>query len=304
VLDPAVAPHRPIKNTAHRFIVVGLMAGFWISIVGVVLADRLDRRLHYPQQVTREMGLPIIGAVPRFAQRRDGPAATDVAQVVEALRTVRLNVAHAYGAMPSAPIVITITSPGPGDGKSFVAGNLARAFADAGQRTLLIDGDTRRGVLHRMLNTLRKPGLVDHLTGAAALERVVQRTDHPLLEFVGSGARQGDTPELLSSQAMAQFLAYARTAYQVVLVDSPPLGAGVDPFVLGTLTGSLLIVLRTGATDRELAASKLEGIERLPIRVLGAVLNDVEPRGVYRYYGYLTGYSAEAEPRMATVMRR
>lgn len=303
VLDPAVAPHRPIKNTAHRFIVVGLLAGFGLSILGVVLADRLDRRLHYPQQVTREMGLAIIGAVPRFNQRRDGPAADDVTQVVEALRTVRLNVAHAYGGHPG-PIVITITSPGPGDGKSFVAGNLARAFADAGQRTLLIDGDTRRGVLHRMLNTVRKPGLVDHLTGSAPLERIVQKTDHPLLEFVGSGARQGDTPELLSSQSMARFLAYARNAYEVILVDSPPLGAGVDPFVLGTLTGSLLLVLRTGSTDRELAASKLEGIDRLPIRVLGAVLNDVQPRGVYRYYGYLTGYSAEAEPQVATIVRR
>src|SRR5256712_750478 len=187
-------------------------------------------------------------------------------------------------------------SPGPGEGKSFVSGNLARAFADAGQRTLLIDGDSRRGVLHRLLRAVRKPGLTDYLAGVVPVEAVVQRTDHPALWFIGSGSRKQDAPELLGAPAMAQLLASARATYQVILIDSSPLGAGVDPFLLGTLTGSLLLVLRSGATDRDLAHAKLDVLARLPIRVLGAVLNDVEPRGAYRYYSYLSGYAAEDEP--------
>jgi tyrosine-protein kinase Etk/Wzc len=290
VLDAAVAPQWPIKNTMSRFILVGLFGGLGLSVLGVVLMDRFDSRIRYPQQVTSELGLPILGAVPHLGKGRREARPDDVTQVIEALRTVRLNVATAYGA--AGPVLLTITSPGPGDGKSFVSGNLARAFADSGRKTLLIDGDARRGVLHRVLKLSRRPGLIDYLSGDMPFERIVQATDHRLLSFIGSGSRAGDAPELLGTPAMAHLLAAARIAYQVVLVDSPQLGAGIDPLVLGPLTGSLVIVLRNGATDRQMTHVKLEGIERLPIRVLGAVLNDVQPGGVYKYYSYLSGYAA------------
>ena len=65
--------------------------------------------------------------------------------------------------------------------------------------------------------------------------------------------------------------------------------------MLGSLTGSLLLVLRTGVTDRELAQAKLSDLDRLPIRILGAVLNDVKAEGIYKYYSYLPGYSSDDE---------
>ncbi|HUL49088.1 MAG TPA: GNVR domain-containing protein [Gemmatimonadales bacterium] len=296
VLDPAVVPQRPVKNTKTRFLLMGLIGGLGMGLAGVVLADRLDTRIRYPKQVTHEMGLAILGAIPRLPKEARDDDMDQSFQVLEALRTLRLNIAHAYG---TGPILLTITSPGPGDGKSFVASNLARAFADAGQRTLLIDGDARRGVVHRVLGGSRKPGLIDCLSDQVEIDAILQPTDHPLLRFVASGTRQGDAPELLGSPVMIRVLTWARANHEVVIVDSPPLGAGVDPFVLGTLTGSLVLVLRTGSTDRALAQFKLEGIDRLPIRVLGAILNDVRASGVYRYYGYLSGYRAESEPRRA-----
>jgi capsular exopolysaccharide synthesis family protein len=294
VLDAAVAPHQPIRNTAPRLVLLGLFGGLGVSVVGAVLLDRIDRRVRYPQQVTRDLGLGILGVVPRLKQRRGRPDPADAAQVVEAFRTVRLNLAHAYGT--AGPIIFTISSPGPGDGKSFLSGHLARAFADTGRRTLLIDGDTRRGVLHRTLRTRRKPGLLDLLAGMVSPDQIIQATDHPCLWFIGGGTRKADAPELLGAPPMGQLLAWTRTAYDVILVDSPPLGAGVDPYLLGTLTGNLVLVLRTGTTDRDLAHAKLDVLARLPIRLLGAVLNDVEPKGAYRYYGYVPGYAAENEP--------
>src|SRR5690606_27640111 len=99
----------------------------------------------------------------------------------------------------------------------------------------------------------------------------------------------------LASSKMAKLLMSLRSEYSAIIVDSPPLGAGVDPMVLAALCGSLVMVLRTGVTDRELAEARLHDIQRLPIRVLGAVLNDVKPSGLYRYYSYLPGYRAEDE---------
>jgi len=290
ILDPAIVPQRPVKNTAPRLLLMGLLAGVGLGVVGAVVLDRLDPRVRYPEQVSRDLGLPILGAVPHL--RRD----QEPAEVVEALRGVCLNLVHAYGA--AGPLLVTITSPGPGDGKSFLAANLALTFADGGHRTLLIDGDIRRGVLHRRFKAARQPGLTDYLREDVTRDQVIQATAYPCLFFLGCGTRSHRAPELLGSPAMASLITALRTDYDVILIDSPPLGAGVDPFILGTATGNVMIVLRTGYSHREMTGAKLEVLDRLPIRTLGAVLNDV-PKGAgghYSYYSYhLPGYEAADE---------
>jgi len=214
--------------------------------------------------------------------------------VIEALRGVRLSVAHRHGG--DGPVIVTVTSPGRADGKSFVASNLALAFADAGSRTLLIDGDVRRGRLHHVLNRLRRPGLTDILAGVVPLDQATQATSSRNLSFIGCGARSHAGPALLSSAAMVQLVGQLRREFDAIIVDSAPLGAGADGFALGTATGSLLVVLRTGVSDRELAEAKLGILQHLPINVLGAVLNDVRPGGAYRYYSYyLENYGVRDE---------
>ena len=293
ILDAAVAPQEHLKTSSGRFILLGIAAGLGLGLVGAVLADRLDPRMRYPDQVTRQMGLPILGVLPHVKDRKAGPDDDHVAQVIEAMRSVRLSLVHFYGG--NGPVVVTVTSPGVGDGKSFLTANLALACAEAGQPTLLIDGDARRGALHRVLHRPRKPGLTDYLAGAVPLERVTQTTMYPLLDFIGAGSRFRDSPELLGSPAMVQLLDRVRSQYRVVLVDSPPLGSGVDPYTLGTLTGNMLLVLRTGTTNLTLARTKLTVLDHLPIRLLGVVLNDVQPGGMYRYYSYLSGYGTADE---------
>jgi len=289
ILDPAMVPQRPVKNTAPRLLLMGLLAGLGLGVLGAILLDRADPSVRYPEQVSRDLGLPIIGAVPHLR-------AKDPAEVVEALRGVRLSLAHEHG---PGPLLVTVTSPGPGDGKSFLSANLALTFADAGQRTLLVDGDIRRGVLHRRFKANRQPGLVDFLRTEAGLGDIVQRTAYARLAFIGCGTRTQRAPEVLGSPAMTQLIIELRDQYDVILVDSPPLTAGVDPFILGTVTGAMLLVLRTGHSQRDMTGAKLEVLDRLPIRLLGAVLNDV-PRGAgygyYAYYSYyLPGYEAVEE---------
>ncbi|HWC72395.1 MAG TPA: polysaccharide biosynthesis tyrosine autokinase [Gemmatimonadales bacterium] len=299
ILDPAIVPQRPFKNTAPRLLLMGLIAGLGLGIVAAVILDRVDPKVRYPQQVSRDMGLPILGAVPHLR-------AKDPTEVIEAFRGIRLSVLHEHG---PGPFIITVTSPESGDGKSFVSANLALTLADSGHRTLLIDGDIRRGVLHRRFKLSRQPGLVDFLLGEASKEAIVQQTEYRRLALIGCGTRTSRAPEVLGSTAMNDLVADMRTQYDAVVVDSPPLAAGVDSFILGTVTGSLLVVLRTGHSHRDITGAKLEMLDRLPIRLLGAVLNDV-PRGAaygyYAYYSYyLPGYEAveESNGRQATAPR-
>ena len=294
VLDSAQVPNQPLSDQLLLVIVGGLVGGLGLGGALAILLDRFDRRLRYPEQVSKELGLEILGALPRLQRDRAGnPLSDDAAHLLEAIRSIRMNLGFAHGL--AGPFVTTVTSPGAGDGKSFFSANLARAFASTGRRTLLIDADTRRGVLHRSMEVSRKPGLLDHLSGQSRREEVILTIESMGIDFIASGTRQAGGPELLGSSQMQQLLLSLRTEYDAIIIDSPPLGAGVDALLLASLTGSLVLVLRTGVTDRELAESRLSELKRLPIRIIGAVLNDVRPGGIYRYYAYLPGYRAGDE---------
>lgn len=296
ILDRAVLPDRPTKNSAPQIIAVAFALSTGLAVGLALLLDKLDRRVQHAEQITSDLGLGILGVIPRLLEQRGGAIdATSASQVVEGFRSIRLGLAHAFA--PGEPIIFTVSSPGPGDGKSFVCSNLAARFAEAGYSTVLIDGDIRRGELHRRFQADRQPGLTDYLTGSATLEQVVRPDVLPNLSIVPCGTRLFRGPELLGSATMQEFLAQMRGRFQVIIVDSPPLGAAIDPLALSAATGSLLLVLRSGASDRLIAEAKLKFVDRLPVRLLGAVLNDVRSGDpAYEYYAYEYGYQVEEEP--------
>jgi capsular exopolysaccharide synthesis family protein len=286
VVDEPNVPFSPVSDTRRDLFLMILAGSLGLGLALAVLRDRIDPRVQYPEQVTAGMGLNILGAVPALRGGRLGSG--DMALAVEAFRSIQLSLTHA--AADGGPITVTFSSPGASDGKSFVTSNLAIAFADMGHRTLVIDGDVRRGTMHKLLGATHKPGLTDYLSGRADRRTILQETRYPLHHFIGCGSRQDGGPKLLGSPKMRNLMRDLRADYDVILVDSPPLGACVDPMILATLTRNLVLVVRSGSTDRTLAESKLDALDRLPVRVLGAVLNDVTQGGPYRYYSYVSGY--------------
>jgi len=137
---------------------------------------------------------------------------------------------------------------------------------------------------------------VDSLPGNESYDTVVYPTSYERLSLVPCGSRNRRAPEMVTTAQMESLLDELRASFDVVIVDSPPLGAGTDAYALATLTGGLLVVLRVGMTDRKLAMAKLETMDRLPIRPLGAVLNGIEPKGIFQYYHYLEGYNSTNAP--------
>jgi capsular exopolysaccharide synthesis family protein len=205
-----------------------------------------------------------------------------------------------YAADPTRPFTLTITSPGPSDGKSLIASNLALSFAESGARTLLIDGDIRRGELAKTFGVPARPGLVEYLDGTALIAEVLQQVaSHPNLTLIAGGARRKRAPELLATPQLSQLINQMAMEYDVVIVDSPPLGAGFDAYALATATGNMALVLRTAVTDRKMAAAKLAVVNTLPIRVIGAVLNGIKLTGMYEYYSYYQEYAATDEEHAA-----
>lgn len=293
VLDHAAVPRKPDKDPRIKLLLIGILGSIAAGFVLALLLDRLDPHVRYPEEVTFHMGLPILGVLPHLQMSGGAMSQDELTQALESLRTIRLNLLHAYGA--AGPMVVTVSSPGTGEGKSFLTSNLALAFADQGFKTLVIDGDIRRGTMHHLLKFDRKPGLTDLLEGRVTEADVLHATHHERLHCIPSGTRLHNGPELLASAAMRQLLTKMRTQYDVIFIDSPPLAAGVDPFVLATLAGSLLLVMRTGRTERALAHTHLDNLTRISTRVLGVVLNGTRETSIYRYYRYLPGYDSSDE---------
>ncbi len=294
IVDHAALPAKPAGIGLPEQIALGLLVGLMLGAAGAFLAERFGSTIAQRVQV-EQLGMSVLGVITHLDRDATEKGVKSPDAVIEAFRGLRLSLVNEYGT--SRPIVVTVTSPGSGDGKSFVSSNLALAFAYAKQRTLLVDADLRRGALHRVLNRRRQPGLTDFLVGEVARAPVLQTTSHPSLDFLASGTRRRDAPELIGSTAMTDFVTSLRSTYDVILLDSAPLGAGVDALALASLAGNLLMVLRLGRTDRVLAEAKLEILRRLPLRLLGAVLNDVRDESEYRAYAYyMDGYALTNEP--------
>jgi capsular exopolysaccharide synthesis family protein len=301
VLDPPSASRGLGGSSPVMILLLFVLGSGAVGIAVALTLDRLGTRIVYPDQVSHEMGLSVLATIPNVNRiGRLGPVAA-TAQAMEAFRVARVNLLFAHGT--AGPLILAISSPSAGDGKSFVSAHLARAFAESGQRTLLIDGDTRRGTLHRQFGLNRRPGLTDHLGGSATVHEVVQRTGLETLDFVGCGMRTRDAPALLGSGVLARMVNGLKGDYDVILMDTPPFAAGVDPLIFGTVARDLLVVLRAGPRSGRWWARCSTCWTGSRCGSWGAVLNDVSEAGVYQYYGYLPSYQAHDEAAGPEVRR-
>ena len=291
VVDRAVPPGSPTSNEGPRLFLMASMAGLGLGIAGAVLFDRLDRRVQSPEEVTRGMRLPVLGVVPRIEARDDdGNKARDV---IESFRSIRIQLTRSP---PTRDGVVLVTSPAPRDGKSLVSSNLAISYAFGGARTILVDCDTRRGHDHTLFDLPASPGLTECLENGFSISEAVRKTDVEGLFFLARGTRRGFNLELLDSPRMNSLLEELRSAFDVVVLDSPPLVAGSDALLLGERADKVVMVLRAGDTNSELARNKVEMGLEFGLPVVGAVLNSVsELAPYYHYYAGYRYYSDEVE---------
>ncbi len=290
VLDPAWPPGTPLGEKPGRIILLFAMGSFGLGIAGVLVFDMLDKRIRYPDQVTTSLGLPVLGVVPRL-EAAPHPASPTAAIAVESFRGLRTQIAHSDGNVEGITLV---TSPAPREGKSMVSANLAISYATAGYRTLLFDGDTRRGRAQEMFGLERSPGLTDYLMERATLEEIVQETSVQNLKLVARGAPGGFNADLLESDRMQDLMSTLRGRFDVIVIDGPPLAAGADVLMLGQRSDKVVVVLRAGATKEDLARAKLETLGNVQLPIVGAVLNAMPKSSPYYEY-YVNYYYADVE---------
>lgn len=190
--------------------------------------------------------------------------------------------------------VVEFTSCGPNEGKSTVSFDVARAFAESGERVLLVDADMRKSVLvqrYKVDNGGQNiGGLTHYLSGQNRISDIVISTDVQGLYMVLSGPYSPNPTELLDGRRFDDFLKEARDKFDMVIIDSPPLGAVIDSAIIAPKCDGVVIVMESGGTSARAASDVIKQLEMTDCKILGGVLNKVPTKGKaysykYKYYG-------------------
>jgi capsular exopolysaccharide synthesis family protein len=191
----------------------------------------------------------------------------------EAYRTLRTNLY--FSSLDQALETLVVTSAAPGDGKSTTLSNLAVTMAQGEKRTILVDADLRQPALHRYFGVDNSQGLTTMAVDEAALsEPPLVGTDVDNLWLLPSGPLPPNPAEILGSRRMQDIIETLKARADIVLFDAPPVIAVTDAAVLGTKVDGVLLVVRAGKTRREHASRAKELLERVNVRLVGAVLNN------------------------------
>ncbi|WP_280569546.1 polysaccharide biosynthesis tyrosine autokinase [Chromohalobacter sp. 296-RDG] len=303
VLDDSESFPRPVSPDKLMIIALATVIGAAFAVAVVMLRAMFNRGLESPDQL-EQLGLPVYAIVPRSEDQnklnrriRRGSRSQSVPAgllawhrpldvSIEALRSLRTSLHFAM--LDSTDNRLMITGPSPGVGKSFIAANLAAVCAQNGQRVLVIDGDMRKGQMHKIFKGPSEDGLSEILAGRhtlAEMARSVASVEG--LEYLARGVVPPNASELLASSRFTELLATASEHYDLVIVDSPPVLAVTDATVIGKRVGTTLMVARFQLNPPKEVELAMRRLDTGGVRVKGAILNGLERKAATAYtYGY------------------
>ncbi len=209
--------------------------------------------------------------------------------VVEAYKTIRTNLSFSLPQEGCKSFVIS--SSVPGEGKSTTAVNIAVAFSQLGKNVLLIDADLRRPSIHKKLKLINTKGLYTVLSGNASFDDCVQNSNKHL-DVLTSGPLSSNPIELIESVALSELLSKLHQQYDYIIFDSTPINIVSDAVSLAPKTDGLVLVVKENSTRRDDIHHALSACKFANIRVLGTVINGVNPKhsGKYTYRKYKSSY--------------
>ncbi|MBD3392166.1 MAG: polysaccharide biosynthesis tyrosine autokinase [Chitinivibrionales bacterium] len=313
VVDIARMPDRPIPKNETRYYVLGVLFGLALGLGLAFLVEFNDTTLKSTEDIERVVHVPVLGTIPHIVhnkkdeiqvKRRSSKSKKSLAVTqyprhllnfsgsdsvtTESYRSLRTNLSFVS---PDDPLrTVLVTSAGPSEGKSLTISNLAMAYAQMGKRTLLIDTDLRRPVLHHLFGVKREPGFSELFMGSQDYEKVIQPTEKENLFLLTAGMFTPNPAELIGSQKMTHHIEYFRDNFDIVFFDTPPIVAVTDAALLGTRLDGVLLVIRSHHTDREVASRAVNTLKNVGVKVLGTVLNDINLSHRYSSYGYYKYY--------------
>lgn len=207
----------------------------------------------------------------------------------EAIRTLRTNLQ--FASVDKKIKTILVTSSVPGEGKSFIASNLAVAFASSGSKVLLVDCDIRKGRQHTIFNLHNKKGLSNLLLEnvSEVYSNYINASGIKNLDIIFKGTTPPNPSELLNSDKNKQLVSILKEKYDIIIFDSAPVNGLPDSLVMSTLVDGVIIVTGAKSTSFALLEDTKKNLQNVNANILGVVLNRTEAKKS-KYYGGYYGY--------------
>ena len=317
VVDSAIPNYDPIKPNKVVNILFGSFLGLFIGFIIAMGVEFFDNTIKSVEQIERR-GLSILSIIPAIGaiagrnsskkkyakknanveklQRRLITHEDPKSPVSEAYRGLRTSLM--YTVNKEKCNIILVSSAGPGEGKTTTIANLAITYANLGKKTLLVDSDLRKPVLHNVFKIDKSPGLTSFLSGISEVKDIISKSDIENLDIIPSGVIPPNPSELLDSELMQKFIDTVKHQYDVVLFDSPPLIAVTDSYIILKYITQFILVVRSGVSERGGLDRVLKTLNQSNLPLTGIVLNAMTEENSYGagyYYNYYQYYYEEGE---------
>jgi len=293
----AATPPQPVAPGTVKHLLLGLIGGFVVGVIILLLMDRADDRVSSSTEMLDHFSEPILGQIPNVADSRKETGLPllqpedDRYTYAEAFRSLRSSLIF----MPNQAELktILITSAIPNEGKSTIASNLAVTMAASGARVLLVDADLRRGDLAQLFDTDGRFGLSSILRGEVPWKEAVQTTKYPTLSLIPRGPVTNQSGELLLKPELVGLLEEFKDAYDLTIFNTAPILAADDTPTLAPNFDGALMVVRAAFTSARLSKNALNMLYQRQVNVLGLILNCIDAEMPdYYYYRYPKYYAA------------
>ena len=311
IIDHAVTPTYPIKPSKFRILLLSILLGGFVGVAVAFARKALHAGVEDPDLIEKHINVPVYATVVHSKQqayiykalqskeKRRAILAVDSPNdsAIESLRNLRT--ALHFGMMNVKNNCIMIAGPSPSVGKSFVSVNLAAVLASNDKKVLLIDGDLRKGHLHKYLGLPRSNGLSEFISGEIPIGKSLHQTTIPGLTLVPTGELPPNPAELLLHQRFANCLSVLTPRFDHIIIDSPPILAVTDAAIIGQMVGGTLMVLKSGEHPMREIEQAAKRLQQADVNLRGIVFNDVDMKsqrygaGRYSYqYTYKNGKPA------------
>lgn len=311
IVDHAVVPVRAVSPKSSLVLALALVLGAMLGCGFVFLQAALRRGVMDPKEIENRLGLPVYAVIPfsRWLARLSSRSArrhlsapvlardyTDDS-AVEAVRSLRTSLYFAQ--MDSGSNVILVTGPAPGVGKSFISVNLAYLLAEVKKNVVVVDADMRKGRLHTFFaDRGREPGLSQVLTGQSKWQDAVRELDGGHVKILPTGQLPPNPSELLMRAEFGALIEELKAAFDLVIIDAPPILAVTDAAIIGASLPGIVtfLVARAGMHPLGELEEAVNRMDRNDSKIAGVVFNGYQQEHA-SYGGHGNYYQYEYKPQ-------
>ena len=300
IIESATGSGSPISPNTSRFLAIGLLIGLLIPALILYLIYwilSLDTKIHSRHDVEENCKIPIVGEIPSKHSNQKNEeiviSENSVDRVSEALRIVRANLDFIAEAKDGAGIVMQFTSTRPGEGKSFIALNLALTYAYVNKKVVVVDLDLRKGRFSEYANAETNVGVSSYLSGKTSSidDIIVKGTIHENLDIVPMGAIPPNPTGLLMNKHLEELVTALRSRYDYIILDTVPFGLIADASLINRYVDFTVYVIRDGFIDKKFLIDLEKASDEKKLKNLSILINDIKiGKKNYGYGGYSYGY--------------